>query len=52
MYFRNVQTKDVTYIPFVEANTPPAIHLNKVPMDRFRPELKKYYYDPSKAKLI
>jgi aminobenzoyl-glutamate utilization protein B len=47
-YFRNVQTKDVKYIPFVETNTPPAIHLNKAIMDRFRPELKKYYYDPSK----
>jgi aminobenzoyl-glutamate utilization protein B len=49
-YFRNVQTKDVKYIPFIEANTPPPIHLNKTTMDKFRPELKKYYYDPSKYK--
>lgn len=49
-YYRNVQTKAVKYIPFVEANTPPAIHLNKGTMDEFRPLLKKYYYDPSKYK--
>ena len=32
------------------ANTPPATHLNKKLMDSFRPELKKYYYDPSRYK--
>jgi aminobenzoyl-glutamate utilization protein B len=47
-YFKNVQTKDVKYIPFVDAATPPAIHLNAKTMEQFRPELKKYYYDPSK----
>jgi aminobenzoyl-glutamate utilization protein B len=47
---KNVQTKDVKYISFVEATTPPALHLNKKIMDHFRPELKKYYYDPSKYK--
>jgi aminobenzoyl-glutamate utilization protein B len=49
-YFTNVQTKEVKYIPFVEANTPPAIHLNQKTMETFRPLLKKYYYDPSKYK--
>ena len=49
-YYRNVQTKEVKYIPFVDANTPPATHLNKKTMDEFRPLLKKYYYDPSKYK--
>jgi len=49
-YFREVQTKDTKYIPFVESTTPPAIHLNKAIMDKFRSELKKYYYDPSKYK--
>ncbi|HEX6181067.1 MAG TPA: peptidase dimerization domain-containing protein [Chitinophagaceae bacterium] len=47
-YYRNVQTKDVKYIPFVDANTKPATHLNTKIMEQFRPELKKYYYDPSK----
>lgn len=49
-YHKNVQTKDVKYIPFLDATTPPAIHLNKKIMDEFRPELRKYYYDPSKYK--
>lgn len=49
-YYRNVQTKEVKYIPFVEATTPPAIHLNKKTMDQFKPLLKKYYYDPSRYK--
>jgi aminobenzoyl-glutamate utilization protein B len=49
-YHKNVQTKEVKYIPFIEATTLPAIHLNKKIMDEFRPQLKKYYYDPSKYK--
>jgi aminobenzoyl-glutamate utilization protein B len=49
-YYKNVQTKEVKYIPFVEATTPPATHLNKKTMDQFKPLLKKYYYDPSKYK--
>lgn len=49
-YHKNVQTKDTKYIPFVQDNTPPAIKLNKKIMDQFRPQLKKYYYDPSKYK--
>lgn len=49
-YHKNVQTKEVKYIPFLESATPPATHLNKKIMDEFRPQLKKYYYDPSKYK--
>lgn len=49
-YHKNVQTKEVKYIPFLEATTRPAIHLNEKIMDEFRPQLKKYYYDPSKFK--
>ena len=49
-YFKNVQTKDVKYTSFVGANDPPAIHLNKKIQDQFRPDLKKYYYNPSKYK--
>lgn len=47
-YHKNVQTKDQKYIPFVEKNTPPATFLNTKIMEQFRPQLKKYYYDPSK----
>ena len=49
-YFRNVQTKDVKYEPLVRAQDAPAIELNKGIMDRFRPEMRKYYYDPTKYK--
>jgi len=49
-YHNQVQLKDTRYIPFVDADTQPAIHLNKETMDEFRPKLKKYYYDPTKYK--
>ncbi len=47
-YFKNEQTKDHQYTPFITANDPPAIHLNKEKMEAFREEMRKYYYDPSK----
>ena len=47
-YFTNVQTKDVKYTPFIAADTPPPIWINKDTMERYRPELKKFYYDPSR----
>lgn len=49
-YFTNVQNKNVHYKPFITQNDPPAIFLNKEIMDKYRPEMKKYYYDPSKYK--
>ena len=47
-YFKEVQTKDVQYKPFITEKDPPAIHLNKGIMDQYKDQLKKYYYDPSK----
>jgi aminobenzoyl-glutamate utilization protein B len=47
-YFTDVQTKDTKYTPLISKTDKPAIHLNKKIMDEFRPEMKKYYYDPSK----
>ena len=35
-YFKDEQTKDHQYTPFIAANDPPAIHLNKEKMDAFR----------------
>jgi aminobenzoyl-glutamate utilization protein B len=49
-YFRNVQTKDVKYVPFIRPEDKPAIWLNEQIMAKYRPEMKKYYYDPSKYK--
>jgi len=47
-YFNTVQTKDQKYIPFITKDTPPPTWLNKAILDKYRPEMKKYYYDPSK----
>ena len=49
-YFRTVQTKGVTYTPLIRPEDNPAIWLNEETMARYRPELKKYYYDPTKYK--
>jgi aminobenzoyl-glutamate utilization protein B len=49
-YFRDVQTKDKKYTPLIRAEDKPAIWLNKERMEKFRPEMKKYYYDPTKYK--
>src|SRR5919198_273457 len=49
-YFNNVQTKDKKYIPLIRPEDKPAIWLNKERMEKYRPEMKKYYYDPTKYK--
>jgi aminobenzoyl-glutamate utilization protein B len=49
-YFRSVQTKDIKYFPLMRAEDQPATWLNKAIMDKYRPEMRKYYYDPSKYK--
>ncbi len=47
-YFDNVQSKVMTYAPVLGPDDAPAIHLNKDLMDRLRPEMSKYYYDPAR----
>jgi aminobenzoyl-glutamate utilization protein B len=49
-YFRDVQTRDTKYEPLLRPQDQPAIWLNKAIMDKYRPEMKKYYYDPSRYK--
>jgi aminobenzoyl-glutamate utilization protein B len=49
-YFRNVQTKETKYTPLLRAQDTPAIHLNKKIMEQYRPEMRKYYFDPTKYK--
>lgn len=49
-YFTDVQTKEVKYKPFITKDDPPAINLNKETMEKYRDQMKKYYYDPSKYK--
>ena len=49
-YFKNVQTKDMQYTPLIGPDDKPAIEFNKEKMEKFLPELRKYYYDPAKYK--
>lgn len=47
-YFTNVQTKDVKYIPFIKADTPAPTWLNTEILNKYREEMRKFYYDPAK----
>ena len=47
-YFNNVQQEEMTYTPFITPEDQPAIWLNADIMARWKPELQKYYYDPSR----
>ena len=49
-YFRDVQTKDVKYVPFISATDKPPIWMNADIMARYKPELQKHYYDAKKYK--
>jgi aminobenzoyl-glutamate utilization protein B len=49
-YFRNVQTKDQKYVPFIGPNDRPAITMNAGTLEKYRPAMTKYYYDPVKYK--
>lgn len=49
-YFNDVQTKDMKYTPLIDTSDEPAIELNKEKMEKFIPELRKYYYNPAKYK--
>ena len=49
-YFRSVQTKETKYEPLIRPQDKPATELNKATMEKYRPEMKKYYYDPSRYK--
>jgi len=47
-YFRDVQTKTVTYQPLIRPEDKPATWLNEKTMATYRERMKKLYYDPSK----
>ena len=49
-YFHDVQTKEIKYEPFIAPDDKPTIEFNKSTMEKFRPEMQKYYYDPSRYK--
>ena len=47
-YFRDVQTKETDYQPLIRPGDEPAIELNVGVMSRYRDEMQKYYYDPTR----
>ncbi len=47
-YFNTVQTKTVKYKPFFAPTDKPPIWLNAATMEKYRAEMRKYYYDPTK----
>jgi aminobenzoyl-glutamate utilization protein B len=47
-YYKNVQTKNEKYTSFIRDGDVPAIWLNKAIMEKYRPQMKTMYYDPSK----
>jgi aminobenzoyl-glutamate utilization protein B len=49
-YFKTVQNKDRQYTPLIRPTDVPAVWLNKQTMAKYRPEMRKYYYDPTKYK--
>jgi aminobenzoyl-glutamate utilization protein B len=49
-YFRTVQTRNQTYAPLIAPTDQPDTSLNAGTMERFRAEMRKYYYDPTKYK--
>ncbi len=49
-YYKNEQTKEMQYTPLISPKEMPAVYLNREIMNKFKPELSKYYYDPTKYK--
>jgi aminobenzoyl-glutamate utilization protein B len=47
-YFTHVQTKQEKYVPFLRPQDKPAISMLQATMDKYRPEMKKDYYDSTK----
>jgi aminobenzoyl-glutamate utilization protein B len=49
-YFRDLQTREMRYTPFIAGSDQPAVELNKEKMEKFAPQLKKFYFDPARYK--
>jgi aminobenzoyl-glutamate utilization protein B len=45
-YFREVQTRDVKYEPLIRPGDQPPVEMNAQVMQRYRPQMRGYYYDP------
>ena len=47
-YFTDVQLKNNTVLPLLADTDEPQIQINRETMERFRPEMRKFYYDAAK----
>jgi aminobenzoyl-glutamate utilization protein B len=47
-YFTDVQLKNNKVLPLLSKTDQPQIHLNRETMERYRPQMQKFYYDASK----
>ncbi|WP_137918514.1 amidohydrolase [Hydrogenophaga sp. 2FB] len=47
-YFKDVQLKAQQYVPLIGKDDKPQVRMNRETMERFRPEMRKYYYDAKK----
>jgi aminobenzoyl-glutamate utilization protein B len=47
-YFRDVQSAETTYTPFITPDDRPAIWLNEEIMGRWRERMRPFYYDPTR----
>ncbi len=47
-YFREEQTANETYVPFISDTDEPAVEKNIGIMSQYKDRLKEYYYDPAK----
>jgi aminobenzoyl-glutamate utilization protein B len=47
-YYRDVQTRDMTYTSFLSDSDAPPIEMNKGRMAQYRGQLEQYYFDPER----
>jgi aminobenzoyl-glutamate utilization protein B len=49
-YFSDVQTKEIKYQALLRPDDKPAIEMNRDRMGKYREDMRKYYYDPTRYK--
>jgi aminobenzoyl-glutamate utilization protein B len=49
-YFNDVQTRDQKYEPLIRPQDQPAIELNRDIMAKYREQMRKFYFDPTRYK--
>ncbi len=49
-YYRNIQTKDTKYEPLIRPEDRPAIELNRNILEKYREQMRPFYYDSKKYK--